>query len=216
LALDPNNSDVIGNAAYLISSLGRLDDSIALNEWCNARDPLNAIGLANQGGNYFNAGRFPECVAIFRTVLRLAPGYIGVHAGVGQALLYMGQPEAALAETQKETDETQRLQTMAIVYHALGREAESDAALAEVIAKHEKEAPYNIAEVYAYRNDKDRAFEWLDKAVSLHDGNLSAIPTDLLMTNLKSDPRWLPFLRKIGKAPEQLAAIPFEVKLPDR
>ena len=31
---------------------------------------------------------------------------------------------------------------------------------------------------------------------------------------LKSDPRWLPLLRKLGKAPEQLAAIKFDVQLP--
>jgi hypothetical protein len=35
-------------------------------------------------------------------------------------------------------------------------------------------------------------------------------------TNLYQDARWLPFLRKIGRAPEQLAAIKFDVKLPGR
>jgi hypothetical protein len=31
---------------------------------------------------------------------------------------------------------------------------------------------------------------------------------------LQQDPRWLRFLRKIGKAPDQLAAVKFEVNLP--
>jgi hypothetical protein len=30
------------------------------------------------------------------------------------------------------------------------------------------------------------------------------------------DPHWLPFLRKIGRAPEQLAAIEFDVALPPK
>ena len=72
---------------------------------------------------------------------------------------------------------------------------------------------YNIAYVLAYRGETDRAFEWLDKAVAYKDLGLSEIMVEPLLINLHEDPRWLPFLRKIGKAPEQLAAIKFDVKL---
>ena len=61
----------------------------------------------------------------------------------------------------------------------------------------------------------DRAFEWLDKAVTQQDPGLSEIALEPLFANLHDDPRWLPFLRKIGKAPEQLAAIKFDVKVPN-
>ena len=47
------------------------------------------------------------------------------------------------------------------------------------------------------------------------DPGLSEIAIDPLFANLHDDPRWLPFLRKIGKAPEQLAAIKFDVKVPN-
>jgi hypothetical protein len=33
--------------------------------------------------------------------------------------------------------------------------------------------------------------------------------------NLIDDPRWLPFLESIGKSPAQLAAIEFNVPLPE-
>ena len=51
-----------------------------------------------------------------------------------------------------------------IVRSSAGR---ADAALATLIAKDEKDAPYNIVNVYAFRGDADKAFEWLDKAVVL-------------------------------------------------
>ena len=38
-----------------------------------------------------------------------------------------------------------------MAYHALGRKADSEAALAAVIAKYKKDAPYNIAYVCAFR-----------------------------------------------------------------
>ena len=101
-----------------------------------------------------------------------------------------------------------------MAYHALGRKADADAALAAVIATYEKGAPYNIALVQAYRGDADKSFEWLDKAIEYHDGGLNEIVCEPLFGKVKADPRWLPFLRKVGKAPEQLAKIEFEVKLP--
>jgi hypothetical protein len=68
----------------------------------------------------------------------------------------------------------------------------------------------------AYRGDADLAFEWLDKAVTYRDAGLMDVAVEPMLANLHSDPRWLPFLRKIGKAPEQLAAIKFDVKVPQQ
>ena len=101
-----------------------------------------------------------------------------------------------------------------MAYHALGRKAESDQALAALIVKHEKESSFNIAYIYAFRNEADKAFEWLGKAVEYQDTGLSVITTENLLANIRSDPRWLPFLRKIGRAPEQLAKIDFNMTLP--
>ena len=72
----------------------------------------------------------------------------------------------------------------------------------------------NIAYVLAYRGEADRAFEWLDKAVKYRDTGLGTMPVDPMLESLHSDPRWLPLLRRLGKAPEQLAAIKFDVKVP--
>jgi hypothetical protein len=68
--------------------------------------------------------------------------------------------------------------------------------------------------VLAYRGETDRAFQWLDKAMAFNDGGLSEIAVQPEFSSLHDDPRWQPFLRRIGMAPEQLDAIPFEVKLP--
>ncbi len=119
-----------------------------------------------------------------------------------------------MAELEHETIEMWKMIGLPMAYHALGRKADSDAALAALIAKFEKDGPYNIAYVYAYRGEGDKAFEWLDKAVKYVDTGLGDILTDNLFDKIHADPRWLPFLRKIGKAPEQLARIEFKVTLP--
>jgi hypothetical protein len=101
-----------------------------------------------------------------------------------------------------------------MAYHALGRKANSEAALAALIAKHEKDWSFNIAYIYAYRGEANKAFAWLDEAADSGDAGLSEIVPENLFNNIHNDPRWLPFLRKVGKAPEQLAKIEFKVTLP--
>ena len=95
----------------------------------------------------------------------------------------------------------------------MGQAAESDAALAELIERHEDWA-YQIARVLAFRGEADRAFEWLDRAVQYNTMGLWNIAVDILFANIHGDPRWFPFLESIGMSPEQLAAIEFEVALP--
>jgi hypothetical protein len=55
---------------------------------------------------------------------------------------------------------------LALVYHALGRKSESDAALARAKGARHEYDPINIAVVHAYRGEVGQAFEWLDKAIA--------------------------------------------------
>jgi TolB-like protein/Flp pilus assembly protein TadD len=211
LALAPADATILAGAAVVALNLDRLEDAIALDEHVVAEDPINPISVNNLGYHYFLAGRHDDAIATLRSASRLAPGMIGVEYWIGMALLAKGEPEAALAEIQKESDEGWRLLGLTTAYHALGRRQESDAALVDTIAKYASDSAYNIAYVLAYRGEADRAFEWLDKAMAYQDPGLSEIAVQPLFANIESDPRWPPFLRKLGKAPEQLAAIPFNL-----
>jgi hypothetical protein len=130
------------------------------------------------------------------------------------ALLLKGDAAGALAEIEQETSEVWRMIGLPMAYCALGRKADADAAFASLIAKYEKAAPFNIAYDYAVCGDADEAFEWLDKSFADKDPGLTEVVGDNLLANIHSDPRWLPFLRKIGMAPETLAKIEFKVTLP--
>lgn len=81
---------------------------------------------------------------------------------------------------------------------------EADAALAKLTNDFPETAAYQIAEVHAYRGDKDKAFEWLERARRQHDGGLPSLRKDPLLTNLYDDPRWNRFLRTLGLADDQL------------
>jgi TolB-like protein/Flp pilus assembly protein TadD len=214
LALDPTDLSVVGNASVLLYSLGRLKEAIPINEFILTRDPVNVNYMSTLGYNYIRAGRFDEAIAKLQKVLSLRPGRGSANFQLGVALLFKGDAAAALVQMQQESSEPVRLLGLAMAYHALGKKADADAALTQVMEKYNKDYPYNIAFVHSYCGDADKAFEWLDKAVAYADPGLSEIPVEKLFDNIRSDPRWLPFLRKIGKAPEQLAKIEFKVTLP--
>ncbi len=216
LALEPTNTDIITEAMRFARGLGRPEQVIRLGEYVVAHDPVNTLAHATLGGSYARAGRYDEALASFQISLRLAPGRSLAHYSTGVVLLAKGDPKAALAEMQLEPAGSWHLDGLTLAYHALGKKAESDAALAALIAKYEKEGAWNIAYDYAYRGEADHAFEWLEKAIVYRDPGLSLTAMQWLFANIQQDPRWLPFLRKIGRAPEQLAAIKFDVKLPEK
>jgi hypothetical protein len=132
-----------------------------------------------------------------------------------QALLTAGKPEEALPVIKEMKDEDWRTHFLAIADHALGKNSEADAALAKLIEKFGTESPVSIAEILASRGEAEQAWVWLEKAAATQPRALALLGTDSELAKLKNDPRWLPFLRKIGRAPDQLPAIKLEVKLPD-
>lgn len=214
LALAPADVDTLNGAATLSRSLGRLPAAIALFEQQVVRDPGNPGLLSNLGFAYYAAGRWDEAIARQRQALELSPARLASHYDIAMALLQKGEPQAAMADLRLEPRESGwALIGLPMAWHALGDPAQADAALAELIRQHERDSAYNIAYVHAFRGDADKAFAWLDKAVTYRDPGLSDIVAQPEFASIHQDPRWLPFLRKLGMAPEQLDAIAFDPAL---
>jgi len=207
-ALDPTNGRALGNSATLLNLLGRPVEAVATWRGVTIRDPLNINALFNLGTSQLYARQLDAAIASFRTVLSLSPDNGVVHYQLGVLMLLKSDGASALAEFEQEPIEVFKMIGLPMAYHALGRKADSDAALAALIAKYEKDAAGNIAGVYAFRGELDAAFEWLDKDAAAG-ATFAEILVDPTYRNLYGDKRWLPFLRRVGKAPEQLAKIHF-------
>jgi TolB-like protein/Flp pilus assembly protein TadD len=198
LAYDPGSATVLSASGYLELAYGRTGRAATLYQQALARDPLHASSYGNLGITFYAEGRLAEAEAAFRRSIELKPAQSYTHNGLGLVLLSQGKREAALAEMGRESDDSWRLEGLAIVNHALGRHAESDAALAELTSKYQKDAPYAIATVYAYRGEPDKAFAWLDRSLAERDGTIVSIKVDPLLRSLKGDPRYTALLNKLG------------------
>jgi len=87
---------------------------------------------------------------------------------------------------------------VAIAQHTLGNESESSSALETLIRDSAEDSAYQIAEVYAWRGDSDRAFSWLNRAADQRDTGIAWMKADQLLRTIRSDPRWKPFLRRVN------------------
>jgi hypothetical protein len=74
----------------------------------------------------------------------------------------------------------------------------ADVALAELIAKDRNFLAYQVAEVYAWRGENDKAFEWLQISLDNHDTGTLSLSIDPLMRGLRHDARYSDLLTKIG------------------
>ena len=196
LALDPGNSAVVGFASREVAFLGRFEEALELGRRAIALDPLNAAERGSLASICFVMGRQQEAEMGFKKTFELNPN-LPYHERLGFVYLAQGRAQEALAETSRETDAILRLQGYAVVYNALGRKKESDSALSELIDKYQRNCAFQIAEVYAFRHEPDKAFEWLDRAYVQRDTGLAATKFEPLLNNLRGDPRYAAFLSKL-------------------
>ena len=214
LTLAPGDLQIISSSANLCRSLGRLDKAIALQSYVNERDPMNPAGHTYLGFFYRCAGQYEAAISSYQIALRLSPGIVSAQYNIGASRMLQGRFQDALEETLKEKTDGYQLMGLAPIYHAMGEHKKSDDALAQMIEKYAGDGPDNIAFMLAYRGEADRAFEWLEIAVEAKDTGLAQINTEPKIARLYGDPRWVPFLERLGMAEHQLAKIDFEIALP--
>jgi TolB-like protein/DNA-binding winged helix-turn-helix (wHTH) protein/cytochrome c-type biogenesis protein CcmH/NrfG len=198
IALEPGDPDIGRLAAFSAAIFGRLDEALQLNHRAVDLDPLNAESWESLGETEFWMGQLEKAAANVKKALELSPDVWLGPVLLSQIYVMQGRPRDTLPEIELVRYDAERGWLYAIAYNALGREKESDAALSELIAKYHARSAYQIAEVYAFRNQPVEAFEWLERAYAQRDSGLPVTKIDPLLKNLHGDPRYAAFLKKLN------------------
>jgi TolB-like protein/Tfp pilus assembly protein PilF len=200
IALEPGNPENARAAAFSAATLGRFDEALQLNRRAVDLDPLNADSWERLAETEFFMGQLDQAAADFKKALELNPDVVAAHTVLSQIYVMQERPHDALPEIELVRYDPIRAFLYPIAYYALGRKKESDAALSELITKYDAGAAYQIAEVYAFRNQSDEAFEWLERAYAQHDSGLIGTKVDPLLKSLHNDSRFAAFLKKLNLA----------------
>jgi TolB-like protein/DNA-binding winged helix-turn-helix (wHTH) protein len=197
LALEPGNPENLKSAASAAAILGRLDEAVQLSRRAVDLDPLNGDSWESLGENKFFLGRLDEAAADSKKALELNPDVWPGPIQLSKIHIMQGRSQDALPEIELIRQATVRAYLYPIAYYALGRKKESDTALSTLIAKYH-ESTYGIAQVYAFRNQSDEAFEWLDRAYAQRNSGLISTKVNPLLKSLHKDPRFAAFLKKLN------------------
>jgi TolB-like protein len=202
-AIDPRFESLPGALGDTALLFGDVNRAIELLQEGLARNPIGPNILRSLGDALCAADQVQQCLHVRLKLMQLNPEYDGINSSVGVARLYLGQLTQAFEAIQREPRQDYRLRSLAIVYSALGRRTESNAALESLIEKFASRNPYGIAEVHAYRGEADAAFQWLDRAYRAHDVGMLGLKTDPLLRSLHGDPRFQALLGRMNLTGQQ-------------
>jgi len=198
LALAPGDSAVESLYGVQIAAFGRLPQAIAAMNKAIELDPLNGYAWANVGLFLTESRDYAGARRALDRALAISPSADAFHFALAQLDLLQGQLAGALAEFQKLGSEGGRQMGEAMIEHAKGLGAQSEQTLDALIAGHANDMAYQVGDVYAWRGEPDKAFEWLERAYQQHDSGLNGIAYDPLLARLQSDPRYHALLEKLG------------------
>lgn len=213
ILLNPNYPTAHQWFAQYLAYVGRFEEAIAEIGKAQQLDPLSPIIHTVSGDTNLRARRYDQAIAQLKKAIEIDPNFPLAHAKLRDAYLEKNMFQEAISEGQ----------TAAIlVTESHERAAESAAALSKAYAKSgekgywrrrvdlaiEKmeqgsvlrynESPYCIASIYARLGEEELAFEWLERAIEERDVSVVYVKTAPEFNRLRSDPRAIDLMRRIG------------------
>jgi TolB-like protein/Tfp pilus assembly protein PilF len=190
--------EVLFQASMQDFAMGRLELAATRLKKAIDRDPLRSVLYNYLAFVYTAMHRFGDAEIAARRGLMLSPDAAFNHFSLATALLLQRKfPEAEL-EFARELDKTWRAIGQSMIQFARGRRNEADASLKAVIEQHGSFMAFQIAEIYAFRGERDLAFEWLDRAYRQRDSGFAYLLGSPFLNGLRGDPRYAAMVRKLG------------------
>lgn len=200
LAVEPHRSEVLVPYALSQSNLLHTDQALEALRRALDADPLSWPAWMLKGAVLARAGRVEESRGAFERSLQISPSSSHGRYELGCLELVHGRAEVALAHFHL-AGEAFGQAGLAMAQHSLGKDAESRAALAELEAKYATGFPCQIAQVHAWRGERDAAFAWLERAAAQHDAGMTRLRSDLVLDRIRDDPRYAALVEKVGFPP---------------
>jgi len=203
IELNPGNSNAHYSYATLLSRLGRHEEAFREMDLAIRFDPVSAYIHADYATLLTNARRYDEALDQTKKALELDPNFLSVYFPVARIYTAKSMYEEAL-EAQRKVMQNSTYKKprwyAAYIYARAGKRAE-----AEKILRDDEETdspsvwkPYFIAMSYAALGDRDRAFEWLEKAFAKRSVGLTSLKVEPEWDSLRSDPRFNDLIRRVG------------------
>ena len=206
IELNPGSATAHHWYALYLTAMGRLREAITKIKQAQELDPLSLIINSAAGRIFHFARQYDRAVGAYQKTLEMDSNYGEAHLNLGLTYEQKGMYEEAIAELNKAItlsgDRPIILAVLGHTYAMAGRRGEARDALDELkeLSKRCYVSSLDIAIVYMGLSEKDRAFEWLQKAYEDRSGLLVFLKVEPLYDSLRPDPRFIDLARRIGLA----------------
>src|SRR5438477_4190124 len=205
LELNPNYVGGQEQLGWYLAWSGRRAEALAELTSMAQLDFTYTSRTAIECGIYYHQRDYKTLVEVSRNFVNLNPNDWPGHYFLAVGYEGSGQESDAVSEYQKAVElshgDTDTVAGLAHAYAAIGRRAEAEKILADLLRQSKTNyiSPYMIATIYAGLGAKARAFEFLEKAYQEKSHDIPYfLKADLRLDPLRSDPRFAELLRKVG------------------
>ncbi|MCG2419322.1 hypothetical protein K8089_09830 [Aequorivita sp. F47161] len=197
LHLEPNNASALHRASEAAHLQGRVKDAIAIHKKVLALDPLNASNYYSMANTYYMAKMYKEAEKNIQESIRLSPNQNVTYSLYALILMKQKRYNEALEIIKKEPLEGFRLHVATIIYHFLGDEEKSNAALNKLIDEYALSWGYQIAATFASLENEEKMYYWLEQARINNDLGLMELPLEPMFEPYRNKPRFKAFIEKL-------------------
>jgi eukaryotic-like serine/threonine-protein kinase len=202
---DPNDASAHHWYGYDLMCVGRHDE--AIRQYVRARelDPYSLVIARNYGQALYRAKRYDEAMDVLKTALQSTPEFGFLHFYIGKIHMSQGRYQDALREfqTEKELSKGWSHQIdpwIGVVYVRMGQPQEARKILDQQLELRKRRfiSPTLLAILYFELGQKEQGFEMLDKAYEEHDHETRQLRIETAFDSVRSDPRFIADLKKMG------------------
>jgi serine/threonine protein kinase/tetratricopeptide (TPR) repeat protein len=205
IELNSDDSEAHGFYSFFLAPMGRKDQALAEAKRSQQADPLSSLANGFVGSVLVFTRQWDPAIAQLHSAIELDPTFWFSRCFLGRAYEQKEKLPEAIAEFQRavelEKDNSETWSDLGYAYALSGKKAEAQKVLDHLkeLSAHSWVAPYNVAVIYAGLGEKDQAFAWLDRAYKDRSYYLAEyLPTDARLDSLRSDPRFVALLRRVG------------------
>ena len=197
--LAPGSTQVLNRCSLLAAYFGQAETAIAGARHAVALDPLDPLSHRILGDTFRFARRYPEAISAYQASIAIDPGHAAEAYGLRGLTFYSsGDLPAARSSCEVNRDNYRSQICLALVYHGLGRVADASTVFEKLRQFAGEASAYQYAEITAQWGERQRAMEWLEKALQLRDPGMSYTKTDPLLDPLRQEPRFQAALRELN------------------
>ena len=202
IELNPNSATAHHWYGDYLANMGRSEEGLRETRKAQELDPLSLIINTSLGWQLYLARQNDQAVEQLRKVLDIDAKFAPARRMLEEVYAQMGKQKEAVAEREKALSLSGGPELAASIEEDFTKSGYKGVlqswldGLTE-ISKHGYVSSYSIAEAYMRMGEKEKAFDWLEKAYEEHDSGLVSLAVEPMFDRARSDPRYRDILRRM-------------------